>query len=258
MTPLLIIALGSLFTAVRSRSFLGAQCDLLTASWTDTKVTSVTGDWSHMYRLKVSPPPEDGPQRPVFPEQPLFGFIRRVYRCCQSGHRCAGVKGLQGRETAGSTVEFVLSEDVWSAPILRAEVHLHISNPHQLKVQPLLPWLDKRHRPTRYSTWWTDSTLEVRVDLHFLFQALQAVRGKRGGARAMEIPRVRGLHTLQTSEVRPTEAEGGDRRVEHHPQVPVDLGLTLHCSTVELNTPLPCESHGVRLLHTPFITLSYG
>ncbi|KAK3566277.1 hypothetical protein QTP86_030568, partial [Hemibagrus guttatus] len=252
MTPVIVLALSSFLTGVRSRSLLGrmpespeaGQCGQLTASWTDTEVTSLSGDWTHMYRLKVLPMSQDGSHHLVFPEQPLFRFIRRVYRCCQMGHRCGGVKGLQGRDTAGSTVEFVLSEDVWSAPILRAEVHLQISNPHQLNVQPLLPWLHKRHLPTRYSVWWKGGVLEVRVDLLFLFQALQPLTGNGGGYSVMGIHRVRGLHTLQTSEVRPTEAQGGDGRAEHPLQGPVDLGLALHCSTEELNTPLPCESHG--------------
>ncbi|KAF4070340.1 hypothetical protein AMELA_G00284400 [Ameiurus melas] len=266
MTPLTILALGSVFAGVAGRSVLGrtpespeaGQCGQLTAPWTETEVPSLSGDWSLMYRLKVFPMSQEGPHRLVFPEQPLFRFVRRVYRCCQMGHHCGGVKGLQGREAAGSTVEFVLSQDVWSVPILRAEVHLHISNPHQLNVQPLLPWLEKRHLPTRYSVWWKDSVLEVRVDLLFLFQALQALRGRRGGSSVMEIRRVGGLHPLRASETRPTEAQGGDGRAVRPLQVPVELGLALHCSTVELNTPLPCESHGVRLLHTPFITLSYG
>lgn len=110
----------------------------------------------------------------------------------------------------------------------------------------------------RYSVWRNDGVLEVRVDLLFLFQALQALGGKRGGSSVMEIWRLGGLHTVQASKAKPTEMQGGDRKVAHPLQVPVELGLALHCSTVELNTPLPCESHGVRLLHTPFITLSYG
>ncbi|KAF7694817.1 uncharacterized protein si:ch211-170d8.2 [Silurus meridionalis] len=263
MTPLIVMALGSLFAGVRTRALLGrmsespeaGQCGQLTAPWTDTEVTSLSGDWSLMYRLKVLPMSKDGPHRLVFPEQPLFRFVRRVYRCCQMGHHCGGVKGLQGRQAAGSTVEFVLSEDVWSAPILRAEVHLHISNPHQLKVQPLLPWLEKRHLPTRYSVWWKDGMLEVKVDLLFLFQALQALRGKRGGSSIMEIRHVAGLHTLRAREA---ETQGGDWGLERLLQVPVDLGLALHCTTVDLNTSVACESYGVRLLHTPFITLSYG
>ncbi|TUM11644.1 Hepatocyte nuclear factor 1-alpha [Bagarius yarrelli] len=203
MSPFIIMALSSLFVGVRSRSLLGRipespeaeQCDQLTAPWRDTQLSSLSGDWSYMYRLKLLAMSKDGTHRPVFPEQPLFRFIRRVYRCCQMGHQCGGVKGLQGREAAGSSVEFVLDEDVWSAPILRAEVHLQISNPHQLKVQPLLPWLDKRHLPTRFSVWWKDTMLEVRVDLLFLFQALQ---GTREASSVMEIHRLRSLHTLQT------------------------------------------------------------
>lgn len=100
--------------------------------------------------------------------------------------------------------------------------------------------------------------LEVRVDLLFFFQALQALRGPSGGSSVMEIRHVGGLSTLQSSEAKPSEAQGGDGRVQRPLPVPVELGLALDCSTMELNTPLPCESHGVRLLHTPFITLSYG
>lgn len=105
---------------------------------------------------------------------------------------------------------------------------------------------------------WDDGVLEVRVDLLFLFQALQALRGTHGGSSVMEIRQVEGLHTRRSSGARATEAQGGDGRAKRPLQVPVELGLALDCSTVELNTPLPCESHGVRLLHTPFITLSYG
>lgn len=109
----------------------------------------------------------------------------------------------------------------------------------------------------RYSVWWKDGVLEVRVDLLFLFQALQALRGTHRGSSVIEI-RDGGVHTLWASEARPTVAQGGDGRVERPLRIPVELGLALHCSTGELNTPLPCESHGIRLLHTPFITLSYG
>lgn len=109
MTPLIVIALGSLFAGVRSRAFPGrmpespeaGQCGQLTTPWTETGITSQSGDWSNMYRLKVLPMSTDGPHRLVFPEQPLFRFFRRVYRCCQLGHHCGGVKGLQGREAAG-------------------------------------------------------------------------------------------------------------------------------------------------------------
>lgn len=100
--------------------------------------------------------------------------------------------------------------------------------------------------------------LEVRVDLLFMFQALQSLRGTHGGSNVMEIRRVGGLHTLRSLEARPAKAQGGDEREQHHLQVPVELDLALDCSTEELSIPLQCESQGVQLLHTPFITLSYG
>ncbi|KAM9475918.1 uncharacterized protein Hap1MRO34_011636 [Clarias gariepinus] len=263
MTPLSLLVLGSCLAGVSSRPLLSraeaaGQCGELTAPWTRSTAASVSGDRSRVYRLRVFGVSPDGASRLVFPEQPLFSFVRRVYRCCQMGHHCGAVKGLQGRDTAGPVIEFVPSEDVWSAPILRAEVHLHISNPDRLNVQPVLPWLEKRLLPTKYSAWWKDGVLEVRVDLLFLFQALQAFKGRQGAYSVMEVQRIRGFHTLQAPEARPPEVQSGDRRAERPLQVPVELGLVLHCSTEEPNTPLPCESHGVQLLHTPFITLSYG
>lgn len=109
MTPLIVFALWSCFAGARSRwlpgrmprSAAAGQCSQLTAPWTGSQPASAAADWSCVYRLKVAPMSEDGPQRPVFPQQPLFRFIRRVYRCCRLGHRCGGVKGLQGRGTAG-------------------------------------------------------------------------------------------------------------------------------------------------------------
>ncbi|XP_062854267.1 uncharacterized protein si:ch211-170d8.2 [Trichomycterus rosablanca] len=231
------------------------QCALLTAPWSE--LISPPRDWTHIYRLKVLPISKDGPNKLVFPEQPLFQFVRRVYRCCQMGHHCAGVKGIQGRSTGGSIIEFLLSEDVLSAPVLRAEVHLHLSNPQQLNISPLLPWLHKRHLPTRYSAWSKEGVVELRVDLLFFFQALQALRGRRGGASLMEIRRGGGLNSPWVSETRPAVTQGRDRGAERPLQTPEELGLALLCSTPDMNTQR-CERHGVRLLHTPFITLSYG
>lgn len=37
----------------------------------------------------------------VFPGKPLFGFVRRVYRCCQEGENCRRLKGIQGRMRGG-------------------------------------------------------------------------------------------------------------------------------------------------------------
>jgi len=48
-----------------------------------------------------------------------------------------------------SNIEFLLGEDVLSAPLEKAEVHFHFSNPKHLNIQPVLPSLEKRGFPTR-------------------------------------------------------------------------------------------------------------
>ncbi|XP_076859459.1 uncharacterized protein LOC143512720 [Brachyhypopomus gauderio] len=239
-------------------------CSLLSAPWTEINFPFAT--WSHLYRLKISPMSRDVPRRPVFPEQPLFRYVRRVYRCCQKGYRCGSVKGLQGRDVGGSNIEFLLSEDVLSATITRAEIHLHISNPENLNVHPLLPSLEKRHLPTRFQSWTWDRVLEVRVDLLFAFQTLQRVFSSRSTERQLlDIRRVGGLsRALEPQDITPallkpaTAAwgEGNEEWGERPLQAALEMGLALHCSTTHTNTQ-PCESYGVRLLHTPFITVSY-
>lgn len=75
------------------------QCALLSAPWTES--TTPLGDWGQMYRLKILSTMSDGPRRAVFPEQALFRFVRRVYRCCQVGYHCGSVKGIQGGKVGG-------------------------------------------------------------------------------------------------------------------------------------------------------------
>lgn len=75
------------------------QCALLSAPWTES--TTPLGDWGQMYRLKILSTMSDAPRRAVFPEQPLFRFVRRVYRCCQAGYHCGSVKGIQGGKVGG-------------------------------------------------------------------------------------------------------------------------------------------------------------
>ncbi|XP_072538737.1 uncharacterized protein [Salminus brasiliensis] len=267
MTMLLGVQSGPLFARTAqspSREEAEKKCTTLAMPWTEARLQG--GHWGHIYRLKVLNMGRDGPRRAVFPEQPLFRFVRRVYHCCQMGFHCGGVKGIQGRE-AGGNIEFLLSEDVLSAPVVRAEIHLQISNPQHLNIQPLLPSLEKRQLPTRYSAWSKDSVSELRVDLTFLFQALQQALGSgRGGPSLLDIRRVGGLSRPWATDSRdkapldPISAvlgEGhGDVWLERSLQAAVELGLALHCSTADSNTQ-PCQNHRVRLLHTPFITLSY-
>lgn len=75
------------------------QCALLSAPWTES--TTPLGDWGQMYRLTILSTMSDGPRRAVFPEQALFRFVRRVYRCCQVGYHCGSVKGIQGGKVGG-------------------------------------------------------------------------------------------------------------------------------------------------------------
>uniref|UniRef100_A0A3B1K8K5 Si:ch211-170d8.2 n=1 Tax=Astyanax mexicanus TaxID=7994 RepID=A0A3B1K8K5_ASTMX len=259
---------GSLFARTAqspSQEEAEKMCTTLAMPWTEARLQG--GHWGHIYRLKVLNMGEGGPKRAVFPEQSLFRFVRRVYHCCQMGFHCGGVKGLQGREAGGSSIEFRLSEDVLSAPVVRAEIHLQVSNPQHLNIQPLLPSLEKRQLPTRYAAWSKDGVSELRVDLTFLFQALQRALGSgRGGPSLLDIRRVGGLSRPWASDSRdkgfhdPILAvlgEGhGDGWLERSLQSAAELGLALHCSTTETNTQ-PCQNHRVRLLHTPFITLSY-
>ncbi|TRZ03246.1 hypothetical protein DNTS_012965, partial [Danionella cerebrum] len=163
-----------------------------------------------------------------------------------------------------SNIEFRLSEDVLSAPLERAEVHFHFSNPQHLNIQPVLPSLEKRGFPTRYSVGIKDGIVELRVDLLTLFQALQMlIGGTSRGPSIIEMHRVRGLtrpgvvvpkHTPPT--VQDTvPVEWGDEK-EAPLQPTLELGLGLYCS-LEDTVVHPCENYGVRLEHAPFIALTY-
>ncbi|XP_050973223.1 uncharacterized protein si:ch211-170d8.2 [Labeo rohita] len=243
------------------------QCALLSAPWTES--TTPLGDWGQMYRLKILSTMSDGPRRAVFPEQPLFRFVRRVYRCCQVGYHCGSVKGIQGGKVGDSNIEFLLGEDVLSAPLEKAEVHFHFSNPQHLNIQPVLPSLEKRGFPTRYSVWLRDGVVELRVDLLALFQAVQLVIGGASrGPSVMEMHRVRGLTRpgAVVQKQRPPSiqdtvpVEWGDVNNGRDGAAPLqptlELGLAVHCSLLD-NIAQPCQDYGVHLEHAPFIALTY-
>ncbi|KAG5840704.1 uncharacterized protein si:ch211-170d8.2 [Anguilla anguilla] len=251
----------------RRRDTLETQrehCALLAAPWMES-----TGHFEgegQLYRLRVLSLSEEGPRRTVFPEQPLFRFVRRVYRCCQMGFHCRGVKGIQGRLNGGSEVEFLLSADVLSVPVVRAEVHLHIVNPNHLTVEPWLPAVAKRDKRsyTRYSIWSKDEVVELRVDLLFLFQSLQAVtRGVQRGPGLADLRRVGRLARLRGESLgggqNPWSLQDTDGEMwgggENFLRSALELGLLLHCSRG--GAEVPCEENGVSLLHAPFIALSY-
>ncbi|XP_016087874.1 uncharacterized protein [Sinocyclocheilus grahami] len=243
------------------------HCALLSAPWTES--TPPLGDWGQMYRLKIQSTMSDGPRRAVFPEQPLFRFVRRVYRCCQVGYHCGSVKGIQGGKVGDYNIEFLLGEDVLSAPLEKAEVHFHFSNPQHLNIQPVLPSLEKRGFPTRYRVWLRDGVVELRVDLLALIQALQLVIGGASrGPSVMEMHWVRGLTRpgVIAQKQRPPSlqdtvpvvwGEVNESREGAAPLQPtLELGLALHCSLLD-NIAQPCQDYGVHLEHAPFIALTY-
>ncbi|XP_066500463.1 uncharacterized protein si:ch211-170d8.2 [Hoplias malabaricus] len=255
LTSVTLLTLGhcrTLFLSSAARGEVERKCAALDSPWTEARLQR--GHWGHIYRLRVLSMSRDGAKRTVFPEEPLFRYVRRVYRCCQMGFYCRGVKGIQGRDTGGKRgggIEFVLSEDVLSAPVLRAELHLHVLDPQPLSVRPLLPSLEKRQLPTRHSVWSENGILELRVDLSFFFQAHD---GGDKGQSLLDIRRVGVLRGPWASD--PREKTPGEGSVERPLEEAVELGLALHCSK-EGDITEPCDKYGVQLLHTPFITLSY-
>uniref|UniRef100_A0A8D3DIN3 Uncharacterized protein n=1 Tax=Scophthalmus maximus TaxID=52904 RepID=A0A8D3DIN3_SCOMX len=199
---------------------------------------------------------------PVFPGQPLFNFVRRVYQCCQEGQLCRSVKGIQGRLRGGRDVEFLFTREILSLTVTRAELHLQLSVPQHLDVRPVLPSMAKRSLPTRYSVWSRGNRLELRVDLLFLFQSLQEAAGGAGGGPSL----VNMRRALFSSRADPPgenpapralqDTDGhawGDGAANAPPAV--ELGLVLGCS--QAGVGVSCGGAEVRLSHTPFMALYY-
>ncbi|CAG02510.1 unnamed protein product [Tetraodon nigroviridis] len=172
----------------------------------------------------------------LFPGKPLFSFARRLYRCCQERRRCGRVRGIPGRPTGGSRVEFLLTGEVLSLALTRAELHLQLSNPQRLDLQPLLPAAAKRGLPTRYALLSHGDTVDLRLDLLFLVQRLQAALEPKGR------PSEGVWKATQSSR---TDAGGGA----------LDLGLALDCHRD--GAKVGCRARGVQLTQTPFMVVHY-
>ncbi|CAL8247448.1 unnamed protein product [Merluccius merluccius] len=166
--------------------------------------------------------------------------------------------------------EFLLTPDVLSMPIMRAELHLHIFNPQHLSIQPVLLFLAKRNLPTRYNMWSRGDTVELKVDLLSLFRGLWQTGSVVGGGEAsspvnmlrLGVPSRGGLRKApgQQSLQDIDDADGGGdvwgEGWSHRPPLPpLELGLALSCS--HDGQGLPCEHSGLLLSHMPFIALSY-
>ncbi|CAL8294816.1 uncharacterized protein si:ch211-170d8.2 [Gadus morhua] len=240
-------------------------CAELNAPWRES--TAQPAEGATLLRLRVRSFAQGGPRSAVFPGKSLFNFVRRAYRCCQEGFLCRNVKGIQGHLREGAHAEFLLSPDVLSMPIVRAELHLQIFHQQHLSIHPALLFLAKRNLPTRYEVWPRGDMVELKVDLLPLFQGLAdtaAAGGGRGGASSLMNmlrwgvrsrggpPQAPGQQSLQDTDEDDVWGEGLSRRP---PPPPLELGLALSCS--HEGQAVPCEHAGLRLSHMPFIALSY-
>ncbi|KAM4576778.1 uncharacterized protein PAE49_006763 [Odontesthes bonariensis] len=237
------------------------QCAELTAPWLEN-TQKAPGNDATLLKLHVRPLTSGAPRGLVFPGKSLFSFIRRVYRCCQEGVNCWSVKGIQGRLREDADVEFVLSREILSLAVMRAELHLKVSNPQHLDIHPIIPFMAKHNLPTRYRLRLVGDTVELRVDLLFLFQSQHEVAG--GAGRGPSLINIR-LPTLFPNEDLPGEKSSLGALQDTNSDVwgeglthtlPVmDLGLILGCSRD--GSDVPCETGGSRLSHTPFMALYF-
>ncbi|KAM8760229.1 uncharacterized protein AB9X84_008369 [Acanthopagrus schlegelii] len=226
------------------------RCAELTAPWQENTRAAPDDDATRL-QLRVRPFTPRAAQGLVFPEKSLFSFVRRVYHCCQEGLSCRSLKGIQGRLRGDTDVEFLLTRDVWSLTVMRAELHLLLSNPQHLDIHPVLSALAKRDLPTRYSVWSRSGSVELRVDLLFLFQSLQEAAGEAGGG-----PSLANMRRVASSSEgdRLQDTAGGVWGDEVTGTLPVqELGLVLGCSRA--GSRVSCGAGGVRLSHTPFMAL---
>uniref|UniRef100_A0A8C8GJW6 Uncharacterized protein n=1 Tax=Oncorhynchus tshawytscha TaxID=74940 RepID=A0A8C8GJW6_ONCTS len=238
------------------------HCAMLSAPWMETSAYPM--ELALLHRLRVRSMAQGGLRRTVFPEQPLFHFVRRVYHCCQLGFHCRGVKGIQGSISGDTDLEFLLSQDALSVTVMRAEIHLYVLNPQHLNIEPVLPYMAKRKLPTRYSFGSRENVLELRVDLLFLFQGLQeAAGGVRGEPSLVDMRKVGELSSGGPRErpVAPWSLQDTNADLLGEGVGPLlmamELGLALALNCDRGGVEVSCEHNGVHLLHSPFIALSY-
>ncbi|XP_011613845.1 uncharacterized protein [Takifugu rubripes] len=194
-------------------------------------------------QLRVRPySPKSPLQALLFPGKPLFSFVRRFYRCCQERRSCGSVRGIPGRLRGGSHVEFLLTREVLSLALTRAELHLQLSNPQKLDLHPVLSAAAKRGLPTRYSLWSHGDTLELRLDLLFLMQRLQVALEPKGGHLSEGVWRLTQSFRMDSED---SAWSGGA----------LDLGLALDCH--QDRTKVSCEGRGVQLTQPPFMVAYY-
>ncbi|XP_049907241.1 uncharacterized protein si:ch211-170d8.2 [Epinephelus moara] len=237
------------------------RCAELAVPWLEN-ARQAPEDHATLLQLRVRPFSPGASQGLVFPGKSLFSFVRRVYHCCQDGLNCRSVKGIQGRLRGGTDVEFLLTREILSLTIVRAELHLQLSNPQHLDIHPVLLYMAKRDHPTRYSLWSRGNTVELRVDLLFLFQSLQEVAGGAGGGPSLvNMQRVvsssRGYPPGEKPASGALQDANGDVWGDGAASTLTarELGLVLGCS--QAGSAVSCGTGSVHLLHTPFMAVYY-
>ncbi|XP_070820628.1 uncharacterized protein [Chaetodon trifascialis] len=235
------------------------RCAELAAPWQENTRGAAEED-ATLLQLRVRPFSPRASRGPVFPGKSLFSFVRRVYRCCQQGLSCGSVKGIQGRLRGDADVEFLLSREILSLTVKSAELHLQLSNPQHLEIHPVISSMAKRDLPTRFSSWSRGDTVELRVDLLFLFQSLQEAAGGAGGGPALVNMRRAGFSSRgdppggkpASGALQDTAGDvWGGGVADTLPAA--ELGLVLGCRRA--GSAVPCGTGGVHLSHTPFMAL---
>ncbi|XP_073529145.1 uncharacterized protein [Phyllobates terribilis] len=118
----------------------------------------------------------------------------------------------------GREAAFYIDLDVFSLSIHRAELHFELSAEEQVTVIPVLNMNGLRH--SSFTQIRRGHIIDLTLDVMFILQALK-------------------------------EKEMVETAIEDV----TELSLSLHCIQNDLH--VPCNPHGVSLLHHPFIALQY-
>ncbi|KAM4707087.1 uncharacterized protein O3C94_003240 [Discoglossus pictus] len=194
-----------------------SQCVHMSQPWIQRHEAMYSQNYSSEFSFKVF----TGPLRPMYPEHNLFRYISGIYKCCRLGFTCRKIKGLQGTLKAGDgkeEVDFYIDADVYNLSILQAELHLEVSASEGLTVIPVLTAKGVEH--SRFRQLRSDHLMDLALDVKFLLQILK-------------------------------DCDTEDTMKEEM----MELRLALHC--IQNEHVVPCDLHGVSLLHSPFIALHY-
>ncbi|XP_041079711.1 uncharacterized protein si:ch211-170d8.2 [Polyodon spathula] len=193
---------GGLFRVATDDSTKGHQqprCVHMTEPWAVGRpgAASLPGD-RLVYRLKIHVSSAAGQRQPIFPQRHLFQYLGEVYQCCKTGFICRKIKGIQGRLTRDAgrgEVQFLVNPDVGALQIQRAELHVQISNPDRVRVEPVLTLQhadDQDAVSSRYVAVMREVVSDLTLDLAFLFQTLKDLLGRGKGPQTPE-PRREGV-----------------------------------------------------------------